>query len=184
VLIISILRIITTFSPPSTGNYSFNISYVYGSSQCRHITEDLNFCKGYLSPLNKYNLADQEDVAWIEDFAMNDYATLAESWPVSTCNSSLIDFACKANFQPKLCEANGAITKTYLCLQDCINTLSSACLQNGESANLCEKEDCTNVVYDISPCNTPPASGAFTLPIGIIFSLLTIFLWSIFNNEK
>jgi hypothetical protein len=171
---------------PPAGNYSFNVSYVYGSSECRNITDDLDFCKGYLSTEDTYKIPDLQTVIDTEADALLDYHTLALSWSVTDCNSSLIEYACKSNFQTELCEANGDTTETLLCKEECIDDLSSSCLNADEAANLCEKAACETAANSIGACRSRPPpnspSGVIGLHLGLIFSVLTIFLLRIFNN--
>jgi len=182
------LRILdTTQNIPPAGNYSFNVSYVYGSSTCRNITDDLDFCKDYLSTDETYKIPDLQTVQNNEADALQDYLTLSLSWSVQNCNKSLIEYACKSNFIPEKCQANGdtVTDDQLLCEQECIDTLASACLQSGEAANLCEKSACKTAANSIGACGsrTPPGddSGVIGLQLGFIFSVLSILLLRIFN---
>jgi hypothetical protein len=176
----------STITPPPAGNYSFNVSYVYGSSECRNITDDLNFCLGHLSTQDTYKIPDQASVDNAENNARVDYDILALSWSTAACNDSLVDYACKSNFQGALCEANGDTTKTLLCKEECVDSLSSSCLGSGEAANLCERSACQSAANSINACRIRPPpgapSGVLGLHLGLSFSVLTIFLLRIFNN--
>jgi hypothetical protein len=175
----------TSNPAPPAGNYSFNITYIYGSSACRNITDQLNFCKDHLSTSDKFKLTSQIAVDTVEANAMTDYATLSASWDVTKCNNSLIDFACKSNFQLSKCEDNGQTTTTYLCKEDCLNTLQPACLATNENPNNCEDAACEAAVRSINQCRNPPpppGNSGMRLHLGLIFYVLTIFLLGIFNN--
>jgi len=168
---------------PTPSNYNFTVSYIYGNNQCRNITNELgDFCRGNLSTSDSYQLTTAQ-VLTTEQSARFAYYTLALSWSVDDCNASLVEFACKSSFQPYLCTSSGALTTTYYCNQECIDTLKPKCLSSGDP-NFCELGACKTVSNSITKCITNPPNDkgdSGRLIVTLLFTLLSSYLLRMFN---
>jgi len=165
--------------------YNITASFVYGNPSCRNITNDLQFCAGHLDPNQKYDIPVANVANPYETDATTAYNTLIGTWDVA-CNMSVKDYACKSVFQPALCTATGDTTTVYLCKNDCVSTLESACTTVAGTANLCETTACASAASLVNQCNRPPptpppspgsgGSGSTTLHFMFFLSLLSLLM--------
>jgi len=177
----------------SSTSYNITISYVTGNTNCRNISGELTDpsvggCSGHLSVSSLYNIP-VGNVQYSEASAQTVYDTLIMSWPESTCNSSLRDYACKSVFQPALCNSDGSKTTTFYCQSDCESELKNGCSISNE--NLCQSTSCSIAANTINACKNPPkpppspgaqgGSGAQTIPYLMLLTLVSLLSMSLFQ---